>query len=121
MLTDFPGIRLLEFNENYRAGFKNIVVELLDEWPLPRSATIEILNAENILARAYYYPPLHRKSVIFPRLEKDLPLTDLQAEKFMNLPCGQLVSIDDIRGVIDMLDFVYRNADPIAERLSRSN
>ena len=54
-LESVPGIGLLEFDEKYKAGYKNIVCELLDNWPLSRESTIEILNAENILARAYYY------------------------------------------------------------------
>jgi dTDP-4-amino-4,6-dideoxygalactose transaminase len=66
LLAGIPGIRLLEFNESYQTSYKNIVVELLDSWPLTRAATLKILNAEKILARAYYAPPLHRKKMAYP-------------------------------------------------------
>ncbi|MBE0627423.1 MAG: aminotransferase class I/II-fold pyridoxal phosphate-dependent enzyme [Burkholderiales bacterium] len=117
LLPAIPGIRLLEFNERYRAGYKNIVVELLDEWPLTRADTISILNAEKILARAYYSPPLHRKPMAFPHIPTDLPVTDRLAEGYLNLPCGQLVSNDDIARIVEMLGFISANANQINDRL----
>lgn len=117
LLPALPGIRLLEFDENNGTGYKNIVVELLDEWPLTRADTISILNAEKILARAYYSPPLHRKPMAFLHVHSDLPVTDRLAERFLNLPCGQLVSNDDIAYIVEMLGFISKNANRIKERL----
>lgn len=117
LLPAVRGIRLLEFDEKFRAGYKNIVVELLDEWPLSRADTISILNADNILARAYYSPPLHRKPMAFPHVPADLPVTDRLAERFLNLPCGQLVSKEDIADIVEMLRFMAANATQISDRL----
>ncbi len=117
LLPAVTGIRLLEFDESQRAGYKNIVVELLDGWPLTREDTISILNAEKILARAYYSPPLHRKTMAFPHVPAVLPVTDRLAEKFLNLPCGQLVSNDDIADIVEMLGFISKNADRISDHL----
>ncbi len=117
LLATIPGIRLLEFDERHRAAYKNIVVELLDEWPLTRADTISILNAEKILARAYYSPPLHRKPMAFAHVPADLPVTDRLAERFLNLPCGQLVSNDDIADIVEMLGFISANASRISDRL----
>lgn len=117
LLPAISGIRLLEFDESHRAGYKNIVVELLDEWPLTRADTIRILNAEKILARAYYSPPLHRKPMAFAHVPADLPVTDRLAERFLNLPCGQLVSNNDIADIVEMLGFISANANRISNRL----
>lgn len=117
LLAAIPSIRLLEFDESHQAGYKNIVVELLDGWPLTRADTLNILNAEKILARAYYAPPLHRKPMAYAYVPANLPVTDFLAERFMNLPCGQLVSNDDISGIVEMLSFISANAGSIAERL----
>ena len=116
-LDAIPGIRLLEFDERYQTGYKNIVVELLDDWPLSREHTIKILNAENILARAYYYPALHRKQMDFPFVPAHLPVTDDLAERYLNLPCGQLVTNKDIVDIVNFLHFIYSNAESISERL----
>jgi dTDP-4-amino-4,6-dideoxygalactose transaminase len=118
-LESVSGIRLLEFDERYRTGYKNIVVEVLDTWPLSRADTITILNAENILARPYYYPPLHQKQMDFPYVPANLPLTDRLAKRFLNLPCGQLVSNEDIVEIVASLKFISSNAALISERLSK--
>ena len=117
LLSAIPGIRLLEFDEKYRTAYKNIVVELLDEWPLSRAVTIKILNAENILARAYYYPPLHRKPMEFAYVSTDLQVTDELSEKFLNLPCGQLVSNEDITAIVEIMGFISSNASSINQCL----
>ncbi len=116
-LAAVAGIRLLEFDENHRTGYKNIVVELLDDWPLPRADTLAVLNAENILARAYYPQPLHRKPMDYPHIPADLPVTDALAQRFVNLPCGHLVSVDDIARIVETLAFIHRHAGAIAQRL----
>lgn len=117
LLAAVPGIRLIEFDERHRTGYKNIVVELLDQWPLTRADTITILNAEKILARAYYSPALHRKPMEFSYVPADLPVTDRLAERFLNLPCGHLVSNGDIASIVEMLEFISKNADRISDRL----
>lgn len=117
LLAAIPGIRLLEFDEHHRTGYKNIVVELLDDWPLTRTDTVSILNAEKILARAYYSPPLHRKPMAYDYVPANLPVTDSLAERFLNLPCGHLVSNDDITDIVEMLGFISTNANCISEHL----
>ena len=119
LLMEVKGLRLLEFDENYQSGYKNIVVEILDEWPLPRKDTIEILNAENILARAYYYPPLHQKKMQYPFVDKVLPLTTLLAGRFINLPCGHFVNKKDIEIIVNLLLFLCNNYKLIKQRMHR--
>lgn len=65
-LESLPGVRLLEFDESLQSGYKNIVVELTQAWPLSRAHTIKLLNAERVLARAHYDPPLHLKKWRIP-------------------------------------------------------
>ncbi|PKY11284.1 aminotransferase [Acidithiobacillus marinus] len=116
-LVSLPGIRLLEFDDSHATGYKNIVVELLDDWPLSRDETIRILNAENALVRAYYSPPLHQKPMEFAYVPTQLPVTDQLAERFMNLPCGHLISNQDIERIVDLLAFIAAKWAPIRARL----
>lgn len=116
LLPGVPGLRLVEFPAGERSGCKNVVVELLDDWPLSRDATLRILNAENVLARAYYSPALHAKPMDYPHVPASLPLTDLLAERYMLLPCGHFVSGDDIREVVALLSFLHEQAGAIAGR-----
>jgi dTDP-4-amino-4,6-dideoxygalactose transaminase len=117
LIANISGIRLLEFDEHHRTSYKNIVIELLAEWPLTRADTINILNSEKILARAYYSPPLHRKPMAYSYVSANLTVTDRLSENFLNLPCGYLVSNEDITDIVDILGFISANAAQINERL----
>lgn len=117
LLAPLDGIRLLEFDESQRPGYKNIVVEVLEKWPLSRDDTVRVLNAEMILARAYYTPPLHRKRMAYPYITAELPVTDRLAERLILPPCGHLVSNEDIAAMVELLKFMRANAEAITQRL----
>ncbi len=117
-LSRCPGLRLLRFDESERSGFKNIVVEFLSDWPLSRGRTLELLNAENILARAYYSPPLHLRPVQYPVISGELPVTEALAERFMLLPCGHFVTEEDAVAIVDILCFIHQQAAQLEARAS---
>lgn len=119
LLAPLKGIRLFEFDESHRPGYKNIVIEVLADWPLSRADTVSILNAEMILARAYYTPPLHRKRMAYPHVPVELPVTDRLAERFILPPCGHLVSNEDITGIVGLMEFISANAAAIKARLQQ--
>jgi dTDP-4-amino-4,6-dideoxygalactose transaminase len=117
-LADVPGLRLLPFDETEQTSYKTIVVELTNEWPLSRAQTLELLNREGALARAYYAPPLHRKKAQYPTIAPALPLTDRLAERFMLLPCGHLVDEADIAAFVELLRFIAREAPTLQRRIA---
>jgi dTDP-4-amino-4,6-dideoxygalactose transaminase len=113
LLTSLPSIRLLQFDEQYQTSYKTIVAELTDDWPLSRDDTVRILNAERILARSYYSPALHQKTMLYPHCSEELPLTDFLSKRFLLLPCGDFITLDDIIKVVQFLEFLYHNSDQI--------
>jgi len=117
LLADIPGIRLLEFSENQQPSYKNIVIELLDNWPLTRANTLKVLNAEKIMARAYYSQALHRKKMAYPYVPANLPLSDRLSGRFVLMPCGALIDDDDIRKIVELMNFMHANAGLIEDRL----
>jgi len=116
-LTGLPGLRLVEFDESQRSGFKNILIELLDDWPLSRAQTLSLLNAERILARAYYSPALHQKPTDYPTIGGSLPVTERLAERFVLLPCGHFVDEHDINAIVAMLGFLHTHAAELRQRV----
>lgn len=117
-LAVLPGVRLVEFDESERSGFKNILIELLDDWPLPRAQTLSLLNAERILARAYYAPALHQKPTDYQTIGGSLPVTERLAERFMLLPCGHFVDEQDIHAVVVLLRFLHEHAAELRQRVA---
>ena len=116
LLPGLPGVRLLAFDETQPTSFKTIVVELGPEWPLSRDRTVDLLNREGVLVRAYYAPPLHRKKMQYPTVPVELPLSDALAARFMLMPCGHLVSLADIERTVALMAWVAANADEIRAR-----
>jgi len=118
-LASLKGFSLLEFDEVFDSGFKNIVARINDAWPFTRDETVRILNAEGVLARAHYDPPLHTKLNDSEYIACDLSLTESLATQFINLPCGQKVSCDDIDQIVDLLSFIEKHADQIKQLMPR--
>jgi dTDP-4-amino-4,6-dideoxygalactose transaminase len=112
-LDGLHGVRLVVFDELEQSSYKNILVELQDDWPLSRGRTLELLNAENVLARAYYAPPLHTKETNYPTLNAPLPVTERMAERFMLLPCGHFVDESDIHQIVSLLRFIHTHASEL--------
>lgn len=113
-----PGIRLVEFDESQKTSYKNILLEVLDDWPLKRDETVAILNDENILARSYYSPALHQKKMAYSHIPTSLKITDSLAQRFILLPCGDLVTCEDIDEILQVFMFISTHGDEIAHRLA---
>jgi len=112
-LADLEGLRLLAFDESEQTSYKSILVELTEDWPLTRAMTIQYLNAEGVLARAYYSPPLHQKPTSYPITAAPLPVTEYLAERYLLLPCGHLTSLEDIEAIVELLRFLKLHAASI--------
>lgn len=112
-LPKVGGLALLEFNEQEQTSFKNIVVGLNAEWPLDRELTIQLLNAEGILSRAYYSPPLHLKPTAYPTVKQPLPFTEQAAKQYVLMPSGYQVSVQQVEEVINFLHWLKTHADEI--------
>ncbi len=114
---DRAGLRLLEFDESHQTSYKNIVMEVTPDWMTTRDELLQILNAERILARPYYSPPLHPRTMRYPHIPAKLPLTEALAERFISMPCGDHVTTQDIELVIDLLWFISSHGPSIRDRL----
>jgi dTDP-4-amino-4,6-dideoxygalactose transaminase len=119
-LAKISGLRLVEQNLLTEPSYKNIVMEVLDDWPFSRDQTVQLMNAERMLARSYYCPPLTHKPMSYPHIALDLPHTDTIAQRYISLPCGHLVSIEDIRIITDFLAYIQLHAKDILEKMSVS-
>jgi len=120
-LANVPGLRLVPFDERERSGYKNIVVELLDDWPISRELTLVLLHKENMLCRPYYFPALHQKTTGYPTVWGDLSRTEALAKRFLTLPCGYFVSEDDVERVCDCLRAIHVHGAALARRVPEAS
>ncbi len=95
------GLRLLP-NPEGDSNAQYIVVEVGEEYALPRNELMRRLHAENVLARRYFWPGCHRMEPyrsLQPNAGAALPVTEAILERILLFPSG--TSID--RGIIERI------------------
>ncbi len=117
LLRDCDDINLVEYSNEEKRGFKNILVELSDQWELTRDEVILIMHEENMIVRPYYFPPLHDKKTEYKTITGDMSNTNYLKERYMLLPCGEFVNTTDVEIIIDHLKFLFEKGKLIKRKL----
>lgn len=105
-LSGLPGIRLIEYNETERNNYQYIVVDVGQECPVSRDDIVAELQAENVLARKYFWPGCHRMQPyrgLFPNAGLLLSQTERIADQVLVLPTGTSVSTDAIALIAEVM------------------
>nr|WP_313402583.1 DegT/DnrJ/EryC1/StrS family aminotransferase [Pseudomonas sp.] len=106
MLAGIPGIKLLNYDSGERNSHHYVVLEVGSDSPVRRDDLIATLQAENILARRYFWPGCHRMQPyrdLFPHAELVLPQTKVVAEQVMVLPAGASITLQQIQTVCEVI------------------
>ncbi len=114
-LMSQAGLRLLAFDESQQTSYKNVVIEVQEAYTLSRDALCSAMNSESILARKHYHPPLHRKRFAYPVIIRNMSHTEFAENRFLNLPCGERVSEQDVHTICDFIAFVAENHELFTE------
>jgi dTDP-4-amino-4,6-dideoxygalactose transaminase len=120
-LSKIPGITMLTYNGEEKNNYQYIVLEI-DEGStyVNRDQLKDILWAENILARRYFYPGCHRMEPyrsLFPQAGLLLPNTERLVNRVLSLPTGTSIGPDDIEKICGIIHFVVKHVQEIRERL----
>jgi len=100
------GLSILEYSESERNNYQYVVLEVAPYFPVSRDRIVEILHAENVLARKYFWPGCHNMQPYrsyYPHAGLVLPNTMLVAERVLVMPTGASASEDDIFGIVAIL------------------
>lgn len=113
-LADLRGLQLFRYDPAERNNYQYVVVEVGPEAGGTRDDLVAALNAENVLARKYFWPGCHRMKPyreMFPWADAHLPNTSAVADRVMVLPTGPSVSLEDIADILQILRVVcgYRS------------
>ena len=122
-LERIPGLSLLRFDEEQRNNYQYVVVEIDEEvTQVSRDQIMEILWAENVLARRYFYPGCHRMEPyrsLFPDAGSRLPETEKLVQRVLVMPTGTAVSREDISKLCDIVETVVRNGAEVRRKLGQ--
>jgi dTDP-4-amino-4,6-dideoxygalactose transaminase len=113
-LATIPGVKLTTYNETEKNNYQYIVLEIDElKFGVTRDKLIEILFAENIMARRYFYPGCHKMEPYrsyFPYNKTLLPETDQLSLKIISLPTGTAVNLSDISSICQVVRLVAENS-----------
>jgi dTDP-4-amino-4,6-dideoxyglucose len=113
-LAGVPGLK--PYRTGYTSNGSYVVVEVRDGAGLTRDQLMEALWAEGIKARRYFAPGCHKQAP-YNAQTWDLPRTEQAARTTLVLPTGSALTPGDVSAVCDVISFIMRHAEDVAERL----
>jgi dTDP-4-amino-4,6-dideoxygalactose transaminase len=124
-LSGIPGVSLIRYDSSEKCNYHYIVVEV-DEGKagLNRNELVQVLHAENVLARRYFFPGCHRMEPyrsFYPHARLLLPETEKLAQRVLLLPNGMAVSPAEIEVVCGIIDRAIGHSPKVRKRLRESN
>lgn len=121
-LDDVPGLQFVTYDESEKHNYQYIVVEVDQAITgISRDLLVEILHAENVLARRYFYPGCHRMEPYrscFPHAGLLLPETEKIAKRVLSLPTGTTVGLNAISDISQIIRMVVAQGKQVKEMLS---
>lgn len=120
-LATVPGLSLIRHDPDERHNFQYVVVEVDSRRSgLTRDELISVLHAENVLARRYFYPGVHRMepyASLSPGRRWDLPVTEALCQRTLCLPTGMAVGAAEIAAIGEVLRLAVSHAASVRRRL----
>lgn len=123
-LAGARGLRMVAYDEAERCNYQYIVVEVDgDTLGLSRDALVQVLHAENVLARRYFFPGCHQMEPYrsyFPHAGLLLPETARIAERVLILPTGTAVGCPEIERIAAIVRLCAARGGEVTRRLAES-
>ena len=119
-LVGIPGLKLAEYPASERSNYQYVVVEIdPNAAGLTRNALNDVLHAENVLTRRYFYPGCHcMEPYQAEYCERGLLLaTEELTKRTLSLPTGTSVDEDDIRTVCALIRLAVEGSEMLSARM----
>jgi dTDP-4-amino-4,6-dideoxygalactose transaminase len=121
-LSDVGGVSVIGHDQKKEINHQYVVVEVdAVKAGLTRDQLLAVLQAENVLARRYFYPGVHRMDpyrLKFPNAGRCLLATEAVADRVLVLPTGTGVTRADIRKVCAIIRFAIAHSGEIQTALA---
>lgn len=114
-----PAITMLPVDAGGLRNYQHVVVEVEDDSPLTRDEIVEVLWAENVVARRYFFPGCHRMQPYADRDHAPLSHTERATERTILLPSGTAVTPEIARSVCAIIEDALLNATDVRKALSQ--
>jgi dTDP-4-amino-4,6-dideoxygalactose transaminase len=124
-LARIPGLTMMRYDESERSNYQYLVVEVDEsEAGLSRDRLVQILWAENVVARRYFWPGCHRMEPYrscYPDAGLHLSETERVAARLLILPTGTAVDAHDIARICGILRLAIGESREVTQRFQSSD
>ncbi|EST37917.1 hypothetical protein N566_10375 [Streptomycetaceae bacterium MP113-05] len=116
-LADVPGVTPLDYDRRHRNNHHYFMITVEPQHAgLDRDLLLTVLCAENILAKPYFFEPVHlMKPYTASGSASSLPAAEALSRQLLALPTGPGVSTEDVAVICD----VVRTAVDVGAEVSR--
>ena len=122
-LKGIPGIRMIEYDSKEHNNYQYIVIEIdKTKTGIDRDTILNLLHAENIRVRRYFYPGCHQMEPYrsyFPNAGLLLPETEKLTVKVLQFPNGTAVEDGEIEVICDLVRFIVANGAQIQKKMKK--
>ena len=122
-LRDIPGIQLIAYDGTEYCNYQYVIVEVDEAIAgISRDDLIQILHAENVLARRYFYPGCHEMEPYrsyFPHARLLLPETEQLTKRVMSLPTGTAIGNEEIDTVCNIIRLAVTHSQELQQVLNK--
>jgi dTDP-4-amino-4,6-dideoxygalactose transaminase len=121
-LAELSGLTVIEYNQAERNNYQYIVLEINQaETGISRDELMNVLWAENIIARRYFHPGCHRMEpyrTLDPKAGLTLPVTEELAARVLLLPNGTAVGENEILEICRVIRLVMERPAEVRAQLA---
>jgi dTDP-4-amino-4,6-dideoxygalactose transaminase len=120
-LADLPGVTLFPYNETEKGNYQYIVLEIDPNITrMTRDQIMQVLQAENVIARRYFFPGCHRMEPYhsyFPHAGLMLPETERLTQRVLVLPTGTAIALEDIQIICQIIRLAISHGESMGKQL----
>ncbi|MEW8343345.1 MAG: DegT/DnrJ/EryC1/StrS family aminotransferase [Candidatus Thiodiazotropha sp.] len=105
-LEGVASVRLLEYDENETNNYQYIVLEVDEKSGVARDEIVAALQAENVLARRYFWPGCHRLKPyleLYPNAGRFLVNSEKVSDRVIVMPTGPAMDEQKVDAVISVI------------------
>jgi dTDP-4-amino-4,6-dideoxygalactose transaminase len=122
-LSGLPGLSLKTYDNRQRLNYQYVVAEVDPAvCPISRDRLLDLLWADNVRARRYFYPGIHRMepycSQVNPALRL-LPATERVSARVLVLPNGETATPECIERICALMRFAVERGSDITAQLEQ--
>lgn len=123
-IAGMDGVSIINYDEKEQNNYQYVVIEVdTEKCLLNRNELVRLFEAENIMARRYFAPGVH-KTIPYATCcgegSSALPVTNRLCEGLFQLPSGHDITREKISKICDLLAFLIENAQAIKHRLRKN-